>query len=116
MSVVEEIQVKGFVHPTTGIITRNAAAETLFDINVDGPLQYLRIQNQGTTKVFVCLNDTASAAVYNEILLACVGAADGSGGVFEVQMGWKVTKVSVFGSGAYSVSMTKVTNKSNVRE
>lgn len=99
-------------------ISGNNEAKTLFDITKIPPgytLQKLRIQNQGTTVVFVALNDDATAEVYNETLVAATGAKNGTGGVYEVDMGWKVTKVSVFSAGAFVVSSTLVLNKNNVR-
>ena len=45
------------------------------------------IQNQGTNTLFVYYGTGASTSVYNIILKACTGAADGTGGSLSMMDG-----------------------------
>jgi hypothetical protein len=47
----------------------------------------LQLQNQGTNPLFVFFGSGASTSVYNFILKACTGAADGTGGSFSMMDG-----------------------------
>ena len=49
---------------------------------------FLRIQNTGTTTLYLNLNETApTATVYHAALASCNAANDGTGGIFAVD-GW----------------------------
>lgn len=96
--------VRGLVMPNIQVDTPNNAALAIYDqTKVDFPnkfLQYCQIQNiSNTQKVYVCLNDDASAANFCKILAVDTGAAAGNGGIIQIPGSWNVTKVSVITPG-----------------
>lgn len=107
---------KGNVHaPLTVALGAAAAAITIYDKNIHGPLQLLELQNVGTGTVKVCINDDATALVYNRILAVDTGAGNGLGGTYSLGMGAHVTKVTLFSTAGSTVTGLLVTNAVDTR-
>lgn len=96
-------------------VSGNAAAIKVYE-HENGKPGSILIQNTGATKIYVAINTDASASVYNYILKASTGAADGSGGelLLPENFGW-ITFISLYAAGAFSAAVT-IAEKPNMNQ
>ena len=94
-----------FITPTQNSNTPTVATSTT--VLADNPSrQGFKIQNQDSTKLYICLGGTASASVYHYILKAGTGAADGTGGEFSELSGVVFTgAITCYSSGTPSYTV-----------
>jgi hypothetical protein len=111
---------RGFVRPGEHVGIAAAGNYDVWDKtkNVNESLQYCRIQNIGTVKVLINLNDTGTAEKFVAILAVDTAAGAGNGGVIVIPGSWNVTKINVFnpnGATAADIAILLVTNVNNQR-
>lgn len=108
---------RGSVQATPHKTFGAAGAYTVFDKTVGGTpnLQYCRLQNIGADEILVCINDTATAEVFNAILAKDTAAGEGNGGVIEIPGSWNVSKISVYAMGATDLAILLVVTPASER-